>query len=83
MDEKGALDKYKDQLEDLAVATWFDILSNQHIDPKVRKDTADSVMKALGKDAPPKAGPVSFVFNMEVKESDCRDGHLPETAGEG
>lgn len=65
----GGLEANAQTLEDLAVAAWFGLLSGSRVDPKIRKEAADSVMRALGKDAPPKAsGPViQFNFGTGLK----------------
>ena len=56
----------RNQLEQLAISTYTDLMSDSRVDPSVRKSAADSVMKALGKDAPPKAsGPNQVVFNFQ------------------
>lgn len=52
-------DDLKDQLEQLAVSTYMDIMSDSTADPSVRKAAADSVMKALGKHEPTKAPPTT------------------------
>ena len=63
----SAFELMRSQLEQLAVAAYSDILSDSRVDPSVRKAAADSVMKALGKDAPPKLNPSSqqIVFNFQ------------------
>ena len=62
----GSFEASKETLEKLAIATWMDLMSDSLVDPSVRKSTADAVMKALGKDAPPKSnGPGQIVFNFQ------------------
>lgn len=62
--EVSAFEKMRAELEQLAVATYSDIMSDSRNDPSVRKAAADSVMKALGKDAPPKASGTTVNFNF-------------------
>jgi len=68
-DEKeSAFELHREQLEQLAVAAYSEILSTSNVDPSVKLAAADRVMKALGKDAPAKQGPGTanqFVFNFQ------------------
>lgn len=64
--EAGSFEASKETLEKLAIATYLDLMSDSLVDPSVRKTTADAVMKALGKDAPPKqTGGGQIVFNFQ------------------
>lgn len=62
----NGFEQLRPQLERLAVSVYIDLMSDSTIDPKVRKDAADSVMKALGKDAPVKANsPGQIIMNFQ------------------
>ena len=61
----GGFKDLKPQLERLAVQTYIDLMTDGTVDPSVRKASADSVMKALGKAEPPKqAGGTQIVMNF-------------------
>lgn len=60
----SAFEEMRPQLERLAVQTYIDLMTDSTVDPSVRKASADSVMKALGKDAPPKATGNTIVMNF-------------------
>ena len=56
MSEKDAynVDSMRNELEQMALSVYIDLMGNEKIDPTVRKSSADAVMKIIGKDAPPK-----------------------------
>ena len=67
---KDPLGEHGEELEEMAIAVWAEILSNSLIDPKVRRDVAADVMRARGKDAPLKysgPGTVVFIFGNGIK----------------
>lgn len=58
------LESSKAHLESLAISVYMDLMTDSTVDPKVRRDAAGDVLRALGKDAPPKATGPQVVFNF-------------------
>lgn len=70
----SAFDEHREALEELAVSTILELMGDGTVDPKIRKECADSVLKAVGKDAPPKVaantGPqITFNFGTGLKSA--------------
>lgn len=78
-EKKFDLDTMRASLEQMAISAYIDLMTNDKVDPSIRKSSADSVMKALGKDAPPKgpdskAPPVGLVLQFGSQLSDSLKG---------
>ncbi len=72
------IEEHKEQLEMMAVMVLTDIMNSSIVDPKVRVEAAGDVLKAVGKDAPPKqaAGTVVFNFGEGLKSAVAGMGEL-------
>lgn len=71
-DKMSPFEIHREALEELAVSTLLELMGDGSVDPKVRKECADSALKAVGRDAPPKAptGPaITFNFGTGLKSA--------------
>ena len=73
-EHRSAFEEHREALEELAVSTLLEIMGDGTVDPKVRKECAETVLKSVGKDAPPKAPPsngpqITFNFGNGLKSA--------------
>lgn len=65
--EKNAYEKKRQELEELTIAVYIELMSDSRVDPKVRKEAADSVREALSivpRRETGKTAPTNVFFNL-------------------